>query len=272
MLIGNDQWSLIVMRKKILLIALMSALLAGIGFAMVRFKFLASIPAPSSPDHSGITSKASTTEANENTKINIQLNEGGYLRKSYLDHVYATHSDLVDMSFDGLIAAGVSVKNGRSSIMWIWNFHEGDATRWVRGDGNLYLDDERAEVSDKYQIRVISNHEFEIVNPKEYAGKFVRVEGFDQEIRNATIAGSYVDENGQRYRFNVLGVARFPDKAYEYTITLDHIEHHFDSIQLGNELMKYERHQDDLILTKLKSEGFYEPEDKPFLRLKRVGD
>lgn len=155
---------------------------------------------------------------------------GNYLRLGFLDEVRRHRSTLVRMDGEGLQGMQmiqVSERDGRTLLMYTWNFHEGDVPRCLQPDGQLRRDDgERDEHTARVVMR--GRGRFDLVGEPALAGTYERCEDHETELRRATVAGHWQGPDGRPYTLAGDGQAHFPDMEFRYRVGVDHVLDPFD--------------------------------------------
>ena len=207
----------------------------------------------------------------------ITLIPGTYVRSDYLAAVRAARSTLAYPDSDGLQGVQVitvALNEGRTTFTYDLNFHEADVERILQGDTTLVRADSMAD-SATVRVAIPAADRFDLIAPDPLGGSFERVESLDDELRQATLAGDYVDAEGRTYVFTRNGEASFPDLNFHYTVTTDHVTGgHYDSFYSSNDYFHwgFSWDNDTLLLYKLQIDAWGEETvlvSKPFRRLQR---
>ena len=214
------------------------------------------------------------------TEAAFTLKPGTYVRAAYLSSLKKTHSPLKS-SGENSVGAALLKRHGTGvTIQLIHNFHEGEDARVVEADGVTHMADADLEGSyDALHLDIESEEAFAIVEPKKYAGGFVRIDDFKDLVRRYTVAGTWLDEAGLTYRFKENGTAVFPDRSIDYWVITDHVtDVHFDAIYVdrdssgGPGCWGFELEGDELRLYETSGDYHGVRADEPFLRLQRSAD
>jgi hypothetical protein len=198
----------------------------------------------------------------------IRLRKGEYLRVDYLEILKKQRSTFLAGGKDGVggtLSARIEFKGNDQSISFSDNFHETDMDRIVDLQSNaLRVDDPKI---DPLRLKMLSENEFEIVEPKSRLAKFRFVDSIDQTAISHTIAGKYVDSAGALYEFSSNGTAIFPDRTVHFEIGLDHVMDRFDYIIFKGESWAFQFKNKKLMFFKFINDEMAEPLPNPFLIL-----
>jgi hypothetical protein len=198
----------------------------------------------------------------------IRLRSGEYLRMDYFEKLKKHRSTFLAGGKDGVggtLSAKVEDKLNFQSISFSDNFHETDMDRVIDMQNNaLRMDDPKI---DAVRLKMLSENEFEIVEPKSRLAKFRFVDSIDRTAISHTIAGKYVDSTGALYEFRSDGTAVFPNRSFHFEVGLDHVMDRYDYIIFKGGSWAFQFKNSKLMFFKTTDDEMAEPLPDPFLIL-----
>jgi hypothetical protein len=165
------------------------------------------------------------------------LKPGDYMREEYIQAVTETRSPLkswqeIEAKKNASVEI-ITIENDKDGpfLTVDYNFHEGSEPFRPAADGVVTLD------NSLYSLRVLDRDRF-VLSSRSSSMRFQYVGDWQKWSNEATIAGSYQDEEGQRYIFKSNGEAQFPgNETFDYNVGLDMILCSYDYIY-SNKLKK----------------------------------
>jgi hypothetical protein len=208
-----------------------------------------------------------------------QIEQGDYLSIKYIDVLEKTRSPLLAEGGRPINLVVVQGKQDATEVLPIINFHEGVPVFIVRQSGITKVKGTSSESDvSGYSMKIVNSEKIVVGSSGVPPQEFVFVKDLGAFVCSKSIAGRYVDGDGQSYEFKANGIAITPTTTFNFVIGTDHVPYRFDYLEdsITHQVYRFSREGCNLDISEVldaveNQHGNDGSHIRPFAKLREVG-